>query len=111
MTEKAPENVEASKLEWGQELGPLSYNEANKKIEELNTKLAEGEKTWRLPSKEELLAEFRKTNSTPVGFQNGFYWSGDIHQIYAKAAYAVSMRNSDVTWVAMDGTNHVRCVR
>ena len=78
MAEQIP-TPEASKLEWGPELGQISWDDAQEKIVELNAKLAEGEKPWRLPTKDELVAEFEKTGSTPIGFQSGSYWSNTTH--------------------------------
>ena len=82
-----PETIEKPKLEWGPDLGQMSWNEAQVKIAELNANLAEGEKPWRLPTVEELETEFKKTNSTPFGFRPDAYWSGDSvpdHDDYAE---------------------------
>jgi len=69
------ENVEALKLEWGPELGKMNWNDAQVKIKELNSKLAEGEKPWRLPTRKELIAALEKIDSTSTGFTKGmFYW-------------------------------------
>jgi len=69
------ENIESSKLEWGPELGQMSWNDAQEKITELNAKLAEGEKPWRLPTKDELETKFKKGGPSITGFQKDFYWS------------------------------------
>ncbi len=71
-----PEGIEESKLEWGPELGRMSLDDAQAKIVELNARLVEGEKPWRLPTAEELEAEFNKTGKTPAGFESDYYWSG-----------------------------------
>lgn len=71
MAEKQPENIEVvPKLEWGPELGKISPDAAQTKIDELNSALEEGEKTWRLPTDDELLAKY-KTYSV----QGRFYLS------------------------------------
>lgn len=113
LTEKSgKESVESSKLEWGPELGQMSWNNAQTKIDNLNKKLGKGEKPWRLPTKDELVAEFSKTDSTPAGFQSGCYWSGTTHPGYSDGAYIVLMYNGNVD----DGNKgfpnvRVRCVR
>ncbi|MFA7252757.1 MAG: DUF1566 domain-containing protein [Candidatus Paceibacterota bacterium] len=84
--DKAPQNesVEGPKLEWGADLGQMSWNDALKKITELNATLPEGEKPWRLPTEKELCDEFdydefRKTrSSSAVGFQDNYYWSDSL---------------------------------
>lgn len=73
--EKAP------KLEWGQELGNISWNDAQEKIEELNSNLKEGEKEWRLPTAGELFREFEKHKiKPPRGFNKVLYiyWSSSF---------------------------------
>jgi hypothetical protein len=50
--------AEGQKLEWGPELGRMSWYDAKNKIAELNAVLSEGDKSWRLPTKVELIAEF-----------------------------------------------------
>jgi hypothetical protein len=42
-------------FEWGPELGRMSWNDTQEKIAELNETLGEGERPWRLPTKEEWL--------------------------------------------------------
>ncbi|MFA5934610.1 MAG: DUF1566 domain-containing protein [Candidatus Paceibacterota bacterium] len=84
--EKIPQNqtdvpvaetkAEEQKLEWGPELGRMSWYDAENKIAELNAGLLEGEKPWRLPTKDELVAEFNKAGKTPIDFQDDYYWSG-----------------------------------
>ena len=84
--EKIPQNqtdvpvaeakAEEYKIEWGLELGDMSWNDAQARIVELNTRLTEEEKQWRLPTRDELLAKFKETNSTPAGFESEYYWSG-----------------------------------
>jgi formylglycine-generating enzyme required for sulfatase activity len=55
MKEKAPENIEATpKIEWGPDLGLMSWNDTQEKVAELNANLSEGEKAWRLPTSTEL---------------------------------------------------------
>jgi len=51
----AEAKAEGQKLEWGPDLGEMSWNDTQERIKQLNTNLAEGEKLWRLPTHEELL--------------------------------------------------------
>ena len=74
------ENIEkAESLEWGPELGRMSYKDALVKITELNLKLRKGESLWRLPTADELMAAFSKASgfSHPLnaGFKGDNYWS------------------------------------
>ncbi len=75
----APENIERLKLEWGPDLGPMSWRVAKTKATELNKKLRKGEKQWRLPTTDELLAKakFDKAGSkTPFSFREDlYYWA------------------------------------
>ena len=71
----ARENIEKSPLEWGSDLGFMSWDDAQIKIAELNVNLTEGENKWRLPTKDELLDEFNKTGSIPSGFKPTVYMS------------------------------------
>jgi hypothetical protein len=87
------ENIEVSKLEWGPELGKMLYDDGQAKIAELNTKLTEGEKAWRLPTKDELVARFEKTNSTPT--DEKYYWSSTTRPDN-KDNYMVSTRNGRI---------------
>lgn len=67
---------ETSKLEWGVELGKMSWDSAQAKIKELNAKLPKGsEKRWKLPTKDQLMDEFSK-NPDPKGFKGDRYWTG-----------------------------------
>jgi len=90
------ETIEKPKLEWGPELGEMSWNDAQKKVEELNESLAEGEKKWRLPTKDELATEFRKTNSIPTGFQSSHYWSSTMYPGFRNSAYTIHMADGSM---------------
>ena len=118
MIEKTPENIEAvPKLEWGQKIGPISQYTGIDEITKLNESLPEGEKKWRLPTIEELVAEFKKTGSTPTGFQGElyegeFYWSGTTHPSFSDHAYLVYMGNGSVYHFNKDDADYyVRPVR
>jgi hypothetical protein len=96
--EKVPETNteknEIQKLEWGADFGYMTWYSGRVKADELNKSLPEGEKKWRLPTADELQAEFKKTGSTPAGFQVEAYWSND--QATDKGyngAYFVNMYN------------------
>ena len=89
----AEAKAEGQKLEWGPDLGQMSWNDTQAKINELNKGLVEGEKKWRLPTKDELVAEFDKTHSTPVGFEGGPYWYGTESPGYLKWCYVIDMLN------------------
>ena len=69
------ENVESLKLEWGPDLGIITWDDAQEKIAELNSKLTEGEKPWRLPTTNELVAQFKETGLAINNFEFGPYWS------------------------------------
>lgn len=71
----AEAKAEGQGLEWGPDLGRMSWYDVQTKIAELNASLAEGEKSWRLPTKYELVAEFDKAGKTPTGFQSDYYLS------------------------------------
>ncbi len=71
----AEAKAEGQKFEWGPDLGMMSWNDAQLKIAELNASLAEGEKSWRLPTESELKEVFKKGGPTVDGFQKTFYWS------------------------------------
>lgn len=105
---------EGQKLEWGPELGRMSWDDAQVKITELNASLTGGEKQWRLPTVNELVGEFKKTNSTPAGFEiyNGYYWSNnkDLGEDSGNR-YSVFMCNGTFDYATKDGLNLVRLVR
>jgi len=108
----AETKAEGQKLEWGPELGLGSWDEAQAKIEELNSELAEGEKPWRLPAIEELQAEFKKTNSTPSGFRRYYYWSGTTHPFVSIGAGHVDMENGNAYYNPKENpSGFVRLVR
>ena len=130
-TKDVPEaevKAEGQKLEWGPELGGMSWDDAWKKVVELNNGLLEREKKWRVPFSSELVAEFRKNNSTPVGFSPVNYWAaemdpnqdvghdvtipgldGYIHHSYSRT---VNMENGNDGTVSERTINHkVRFVR
>lgn len=46
-------------FEWGPELEKMGWDKAQEKIAELNEMLGEGERPWRLPTKEEWLEVFK----------------------------------------------------
>jgi len=69
--------AEGAKLEWGQDLGQMSWNQAQEKSKELNSKLSKEEKKWRLPNLDELAAKLNETGSTPDGFQPHSYWTSE----------------------------------
>ncbi|MEI6191447.1 MAG: DUF1566 domain-containing protein [bacterium] len=112
----AEAKAEGQKLEWGPDLGRMSWNEVQVKITDLNSKLAEGEKNWRLPTRDELcnmFDMFDKTGSTPAGFSpRGVYWSDTVDPVSPDFAYSVRPAGG---YVYNDGTVTpsflVRCVR
>ena len=71
------ENIESSTLEWGPELGKMSWDEAQAKIEELNKNLVEGEKPWRLPESDEIAGgfNFEKRKVVPTDFKDEYYFT------------------------------------
>ena len=95
--ENIQENIEKPKIEWGPELGRMSWDRAQIEITELNSGLKDGEKPWRLPTKDELLAEFNKTNSMPEGFGGGYYLSSSVHPFESPdAVYQLYMTNGRI---------------
>lgn len=75
----ARENVEASKIEWGPELGQMSWYDAHNEIIRLNNSDHEKRRLyWRLPTVMELREKFTKTDPVSEGFSPGDYWSGTI---------------------------------
>lgn len=107
------ENIEASKLEWGPDLGEVSVYDIKGKVEELNAGLMKGEKTWRLPSLDELIHEYKRTGSTPVGFLADYYWSGTSHPNMKGNFYIFDMgEQPGYDYSGPNGNDHrVRCVR
>jgi hypothetical protein len=108
------DSIETSKLEWGPELGQMSWGSTLIKIEEINKSLAKGETPWRLPTIDELLLEFKKNNSAPSGFDSScIYWSGTTHPVDSGSTYMIDMGTGEVS----NGNNrgytyvHSRCVR
>ncbi len=93
---EAEAKAEGQKLEWGPDLDEMNWNDAQEKIKELNSKLSEGEKPWRLPTKDELVAEFKKTGSIPAGFQGYWYWSINTSLVTQDDAYVVHMGLGEV---------------
>ena len=79
--------AEELKLEWGPELGKMFWSGVQEKLAELNKNLEKGEKPWRLPTVDELVAEFKKTGKTPDGFQSNYYWSSTAHENYSDSPY------------------------
>jgi len=69
MAEQIP-TPEASKLEWGPSLGLMTWDNATKKLDELNTSIKNGEKPWRLPTVKEI------TDAIDNGEEFNFYSQG-----------------------------------
>ena len=122
MLDKAPQGndvpaaeakAEGQSLEWGPDLGKMSYLDALKKIEELNGSLADGEKPWRLPTKDELVDEFNKIKSIPRGFREGYYWSNETTEPeYSDTVVIVNMGSGHIHLNVKHASNtFVRCVR
>ena len=110
----AEAKAEGQKMEWGPELdGRMSLDDAEKKIYALNTKLAKGEMRWRLPTRYELVSEFKKTNSTPAGFKPNYYWSSTTHPEFSNLSFYVNMGGGmvDFDYEKNDPYNFVRLVR
>jgi hypothetical protein len=110
------ENIESSKLEWGADLGEMSWYTGEEEIAKLNGNLSEEEKKWRFPTVEELQAEFKKTNSKPAGFESENYWSGatdpDDSNGVGSDAYIVVMYKGDlISGVKSNEDARVRPVR
>lgn len=97
---EAEAKTEGQKLEWGQEIKPMDFGSLKEEIRELNSKLGEDEQKWRLPTKEELLFEFGKTNSTPVGFKSDIYWS-DTMSSDSDFVYRVNMSDGQVGFASI----------
>ena len=110
--EKA-ESIESSKLEWGPDLGTMSWRQAKVEIKKLNKGLKWGEKKWRLPEKDELVAVFEKKRSALADFNDRFtseYWSGNTEYNAAtgsRDAYTVNMHNGDVSDYNKENDMHV----
>ena len=109
----ADENIESSKLEWGPELGQMSWDNAQTKIAELNSGLAEGEKPWRLPTADEFKVEHGKNDS--IVFQKGHYLTSIQHPKYnygVMVFYPYSGDNGDIAnGYKEDPEHYIRCVR
>lgn len=67
------ENVEVSKLEWGPDLGEVNWEEALKKLEQLNAGLVEGEFEWRFPSEYDWLDKFKTPDLGGLN-PDTYYW-------------------------------------
>lgn len=99
------ENIESPKLEWGHSsFNELTWNETVAQLEESNKALKDGEKKWRLPTKEELVTEFHKMKSEYEkdhkngmgGFRMNNYWTGTTYPNYPDHVYTVYMGNGKV---------------
>jgi len=92
--------AEGQELEWGPELqGSISYGTAQEEITELNTGLSEGEKPWRLPTKDELLAKSElmlKSGSRFSSLGGDEYWSSTVDPIEPDYVYFVNMYTGHV---------------
>jgi len=83
----AEAKAEGQKLEWGPELGQMSWNEAQIKIDELNLNLIKGEKRWRLPIMDDILSGSKNN----ISLKSNFYWlSSEV--------------DNDNAWCASKGT-------
>jgi hypothetical protein len=103
----AEAKAEGHKLEWKTNFYDkfeMTWYGVEEKIADLNEDLKEGERPWRLPTKDELIAKFNETGSCPEGFYLKFYWSGDVDSITHEDAYCVSMANGRVN--TSDMNNH-----
>ncbi len=87
------ESFETMKLEWGETLGYMGWGTAPIIIRELNRKLKDTEKPWRLPTAHELIGEYNKTSSTPSGFKKEWYWSSTSNSEYC---YAINMSDGQM---------------
>jgi DNA-binding beta-propeller fold protein YncE len=91
------DSIEASKLEWGPEPVQMDYAEAQVKVLELNAGLNEGEKLWRLPTTDELVAVFNNKTLISDGFKGGYYWSSIENKIKeANSVYVVDTNSGSV---------------
>ncbi len=91
----AQSKAEGQKLEWGPELDPMSWNDAQERITELNAGLAEGEKPWRLPTFNDFFTEYIKAGEKiPVNFHHSHYWTGDTYWNNSEIAYCFNMYNA-----------------
>jgi hypothetical protein len=131
---QALENLEEGlSLEWGPELGKMSWYKAQEKVVELNKTLKEGEKSWRLPTRQdwedvfkafteakkqgasekelkEILEEIRQKNN----LQSDHYWSSTTYERGTVARYVGLVDASDGFIDAAEGSDDpkiVRCVR
>ena len=94
----------------------MSWYNAQAEIEELNKSLNKGliksEEPWRLPTEDELLAEFNKAGKTPAGFERDCYWSGTTHPGLPGSAYFINMGRGNVDIDYKRNPNFLaRCVR
>jgi len=115
---KKLEQIESEKVppieEWGPDLGRMDWNKANTKIDKMNEKLKEGEKKWRLPTRDELQDELNKTDSK-VSFKRGqfdYYWASNTNPHSRCFAYLVTAMTNDIVMEDKENDNpRVRCVR
>jgi len=106
------ESIETQKLEWGPELGQMSWDKAIKEIEQLNNNLKDGEKPWRLPTTKELLDESKKNVLNRTSFLGDNYWSADIPGRSKDYACFVTFFESTDSCDEKKYTDYyVRCVR
>jgi len=107
--EKKKENVKSSGLEWAPEQwnSTVSLVHIKERIMELNKNLKEGEKPWRLPTKAELLAEFKKTPSTLVNFMETYYWTSDANPINMDEMYVIAPLNGGFVSTADTGNVNI----
>lgn len=103
----AEAKAEGQKLEWGPEIGIFDFREATDEIKKLNDSLSETENKWRLPTSEELLAEFENMNTS---FEPDYYLSGSRGIGNGLFIVTVDMRKG-LKIIKPYGRDHVRLVR
>lgn len=134
-TEQKEKIAEDLSFELGQELGQMSWLNAQEKIAELNKDLKEGDKSWKIPTIEEWNEIFRpfaeakakgaseeekvqilKDIRQGYGLQEGVYWSSTERQpgsnLFVDTIYGTVAEHVDMSMdLTQFDNSFVRCIR
>ena len=102
----AEAKAEGQKLEWRREWLLLKpWLEVQQEIVELNSKLTEGEKPWRFPTVDELLAYFNSEGKIVLNDNHRYLYPNDTQDLWATSsledpdfAFYVSMTTGRVAY-------------
>jgi hypothetical protein len=106
--------AEGQKLEWGPELGEMSWNDLQTKISELNVGIVDKRKQWRLPNYTDFRFQFENTGSTSADFVKDMHWTSQGGSQHDFIVHIFGMHNGYGDLVDIKTSEqryHVRLVR